>query len=205
MTSRESCMPRIVASGTENDSKTTKVKAYWGKTVPVRETPTVPVWHRLGWNSKYVHREDTSDRGPTCSYCIPEHRDKVYGSQQTTYARHHTHTHSHSQRQQGKHRLVLQQSWVPGMNGAPPTHENHGAWCGELDGQLMHIHQTLDSIRKKSAQRSQQHQKMQQQMPAGHMDTIALRARLNASVAHQMEFFTAIQSMWCKPEEATHK
>lgn len=34
-------------------------------------------------------------------------------------------------------RLVLQQSWVPGMNGAPPTHENHGAWCGELDVSLV--------------------------------------------------------------------
>ena len=30
-------------------------------------------------------------------------------------------------------RLVLQQSWVPGMNGAPQTQENHSAWCSELD------------------------------------------------------------------------
>lgn len=44
----------------------------------------------------------------------------------------------------------------------------------------MHIHQTLDSIRKKSVQQSQQHQKMLQQMPAGHVDTITLRAKMNA-------------------------
>lgn len=31
------------------------------------------------------------------------------------------------------HRLVLQQSWVPGMNGAPVAVTNHHAWCSELD------------------------------------------------------------------------
>ncbi len=30
-------------------------------------------------------------------------------------------------------RLVLQQSWVPGMNGAPALQENHKAWCSDLD------------------------------------------------------------------------
>ena len=33
-------------------------------------------------------------------------------------------------------RLVLQQPWVPGMNGAPKTQENHDAWCSELDVSL---------------------------------------------------------------------
>lgn len=191
---------QLPASGT--DSKSSKVKAYWGKTIPVtRNTPAVPLWHRLGWNSKYVHQEDTSDRAPARGSCCAEHHDRVYSGQHTAYARCHTHMHSHSQSQQGKHRLVLQQSWVPGMNGAPQTQENHSAWCSELDGELMHIHQTLQSIKSRSAQRSKQHRLEQGQTDTADVDTVMLRARINASVASQIDFFTAIQNAWCGQHE----
>lgn len=44
-------------------------------------------------------------------------------------------------------------------------------------GQLMHIHKTLDSIQRRSAQRSRLEQ---QQMHAADKDTISLRAKVNA-------------------------
>ncbi|KAL0033068.1 hypothetical protein WJX79_000936 [Trebouxia sp. C0005] len=191
-----SLLAPIVANGT--DSRSSKVKAYWGKTIPaVRQTPTVPTWHRLGWNTKYIHQEDNSSRPAATSTCTAERQDPVYGCPHATYARHHTHTHSHSQTQQGRHSLVLQQSWVPGMNGAPLLQENQKAWCSELDGELMHIHKTLQTIQIRSNQRSQQRLHDKQQTGAAAMDTVALRAKVNASVANQIEFFTAIQSAWC--------
>ncbi|DBB13859.1 TPA: hypothetical protein ACH3X3_000849 [Trebouxia sp. C0006] len=185
----------LVASGT--DSRSSKVKAYWGKTIPtVRETPTVPTWHRLGWNARCIH-QDSSNRPAATSSCTAEHQDSVYGCPRATYARHHTHTHSHSQTQQGRHSLILQQSWVPGMNGAPMLQQNQKAWCSELDGELMHIHKTLQTIQRRSNQRSQQRLHDKQQTDAAAMDTVALRAKVNASVANQIEFFTTIQSAWC--------
>ena len=44
----------------------------------------------------------------------------------------------------------------------------------------MHIHKTLDSIQRRSAQRSQQHRLEQEQMHAADIDTISLRAEVNA-------------------------
>lgn len=47
-------------------------------------------------------------------------------------------------------------------------------------GQLMHIHNTLDSIKRRSAQRSQQQQMEQGQLYTAETDTISLRAKVNA-------------------------
>ena len=44
----------------------------------------------------------------------------------------------------------------------------------------MHIHNTLDSIQRRSAQRSQQHRLEQEQMHTADIDTIRLRAKVNA-------------------------
>ena len=51
-------------------------------------------------------------------------------------------------------------------------------------GQLMHIHKTLDSIQRRSAQRSQQQRLEQEHMHAADMDTISLRAKVNSRCAY---------------------
>ena len=64
-------------------------------------------------------------------------------------------------------------------------------------GQLMHIHKTLDSIQRRSAQRSQQRRLEQEQTHAADMDTISLRAQVNARCglhAHVGHMFCAQQS-----------
>lgn len=48
-------------------------------------------------------------------------------------------------------------------------------------GQLMHIHKTLDSIQRRSTQRSVLRQQMDQGQPGtAETDTISLRAKVNA-------------------------
>ncbi|KAA6418276.1 MAG: hypothetical protein FRX49_11785, partial [Trebouxia sp. A1-2] len=102
-----------------------QVKAYWGKTIPaVRQTPTVPTWHRLGWNTKYIHQEDNSSRPAATSTCTAA----VLGSWN---------------------------EWSSIATGEPES-----------------------MIR--SNQRSQQRLHDKQQTGAAAMDTVALRAKVNA-------------------------
>ena len=55
--------------------------------------------------------------------------------------------------------------------GRQGPHASSGVVC--LQGELMHIHQTMDKIKQRSSQRSQQHQ-------SGNVnDTVSMRAKLN--------------------------
>ena len=65
------------------------------------------------------------------------------------------------------------------MRGMPSISVfSFNAFLGQ--GQLMHIHKTLDNIQRRSAQRSQQHHLEQERMYAADLDTVSLRAQVNA-------------------------
>jgi hypothetical protein len=172
-----------------------------------------PVWHRVGWNSRFPRSEaDRSSRGPaqssgvTCNHHMPSagiiprcnvrdtagERARHSIFKPTAPVRVHTHSTitAHSSRSNHRIRTHIVSALHPGPDGHARLDCNYGTFCGELDERLHALDNTLERVRGHLKDKT---------LTTYTVEAAERRNCLNSGLQTQMALMTAVFAKYCQP------